>query len=62
MNLKSLLIDFVRGRILWCALQPPNEVQAKDALNHRFAQNYMPLQPPSSGIYTSSVRTSTLHT
>jgi hypothetical protein len=46
MNLKSLLIDFVRGRILWCALQPLNEVQAKDGLNHRFAENY--IAPPAT--------------
>jgi hypothetical protein len=46
MNLRSLLIDFVRGRILWCALQPLNEVQAKDALNHRFAENY--IAPPAT--------------
>lgn len=45
-NLKSMLIHFVRGRLLWCALQPLNEVQARDSLNHRFAENY--LAPPAT--------------
>jgi hypothetical protein len=45
-NLKSMLIDFIRGRILWCTLQPLNEVQAKDSLNHRFVENY--IAPPAT--------------
>jgi hypothetical protein len=43
-GLQDLLINFIRGRILWCALQPLEEHLAKTAHNHRVNENY--LLPP----------------